>query len=521
VTQNQPLFPVFASGGGVAAHRAVYEVSLTASAGNGNPFLDAGVQVTFRRPGGTEVTVDAFHDGGDTFRARAYCDTLGRWHWEARSVLPDLAPESGAFEVVPPSLRGKLGIHPGDPYQFAYDNGDWFLHIGDTGYRYVTDTEPEWRAYIDQAARAGFTKIRTWFCRGRGDVQALFTDGRTALDLPYWQEIDRRLQYSLVHHPHVIFKLIPYGEDTEEINGYAGDDPASKLIARYAQARFSALPNVTWCLTNDREIVTHHELEGRQVHRDTICQMGRDMAEREPWGTLLTNHQCRFTGYDFVDEPWSDIITLEDIDQVHGRILLDYREKGRQPVINDEDRYETYRNPRHSRYFYRRLMWASLLSGGHATYGGLRTFEPYDGELRGMQGYYDAVDAGKLERGADDFVHIHSFFADAGLTLVGLIPDDALVGGDPLRWKCCRNRDTAIVYLANPSGDTPETDDASTAAPSVDLGPPLGNYAADWYDPSAGTWHRGDGRVGGASVLTAPGAGDWVLLLRLQKESPS
>jgi hypothetical protein len=32
-----------------------------------------------------------------------------------------------------------------------YDNGEWFLHIGDTGYRYVVDTEPEWQRYLDQA----------------------------------------------------------------------------------------------------------------------------------------------------------------------------------------------------------------------------------------------------------------------------------------------------------------------------------------------------------------------------------
>ena len=30
-----------------------------------------------------------------------------------------------------------------------------------------------------------------------------------------------------------------------------------------------------------------------------------------------------------------------------------------------------------------RLAVVSLLSGGHATYGGLRTFEPYDGKLKG------------------------------------------------------------------------------------------------------------------------------------------
>lgn len=52
-----------------------------------------------------------------------------------------------------PGTKGKLRKHLKDSYQFQHDNGDWFLHIGDTGYRYAVDTEPEWKTYIDQAVR--------------------------------------------------------------------------------------------------------------------------------------------------------------------------------------------------------------------------------------------------------------------------------------------------------------------------------------------------------------------------------
>ncbi len=63
-----------------------------------------------------------------------------------------------------PGAKGKLRGHRIDSYQFQYDNGDWFLHIGDTGYRYVVDTEPEWKAYIDQAVRIlRATKVRDVF----------------------------------------------------------------------------------------------------------------------------------------------------------------------------------------------------------------------------------------------------------------------------------------------------------------------------------------------------------------------
>jgi len=506
--------PVLAKGGERALHCGACEIELAASPGSGDPFFDVEVRAVFTRPDGSEVAGDGFFDGEGTFRARAYCDAVGRWSWRSVSNNSDLNDQSGSFEVIPSALKGKLRKHPEDPRQFAYDSGEWFLHIGDTGYRYVVDTEPEWKAYIDQAARMGATKIRTWFCQGRSDVQILFADGRSGLNLAYWQEIDRRVRYALENHPGVILKLIPYGEDTEEIIRYGEGDRAAQLIARYAQARFSAFPNVVWCASNDREIVEEGELTGRRVPRATIDRMGRDMAAREPWGTLLTNHQARFTGYSFVEADWSDIITLEDLDQVGGELILEYRERGEDPVVNDEDRYETYRSPVHDRYFYRRVMWASLLSGGHATYGGLRTFEPYDGELKGVQGYYDAVAAGKLERGGDDFVHIHEFFAESKLSLVGMVPDDGLVGGNPYRWKCVHDDQTLIAYLANPTGTEPETDDEAETVPGVTVQLPEEDFAVEWFDPSTGDWEPAVGVEGGKTALRAPGPGDWVLLLR-------
>jgi hypothetical protein len=261
--------------------------------------------------------------------------------------------------------------------------------------------------------------------------------------------------------------------------------------------------------------------------KQIIEQIGRDMAAREPWGTLLTNHQRRWSGYAFVESAWSDIITLHDLDQAAGELILSYRPKAARPVVLDEDRYEHWREPENPRYFFRRLMWASLLSGGHATYGGLRTYEPYDGGVRGVQGYFDANRAGKLAGGADDFVHIHRFFADTGLTLVGMEPADALVGGNPHQVKCIGNGDTYIVYAANPHGKKPQTDRPRAERPRVSIRLPQGDYSVRWYNPRTGTWARESTISGpGSRQLEPPeletdGAvcGDWVILVR-KKPSP-
>jgi hypothetical protein len=502
------------SRGATARQRGVWELVLKTAPSADARSRDCDVRVTFQRPDGSEVTVDGFRDGAGVFRARAYCDTPGEWHWHTASAHSSLDGKTGSFTVQPSQLPGKLRIHPQDPHQFAYDNGEWFLHIGDTGYRYVTDTEPEWQAYVDQAVRMGATKIRTWFCRSRGNVEALLTDDRKDLNLPYWQEIDRRLVYALEHHPKLQFQLIPYGEDTQELLRYAKGDAAAQSIARVAQARWSAFPNVTWCVSNDREIVPPDtELKRRRVPATVIDRIARDMAQREPWGTLLTNHQCRWKGYDFTKAPWSDIVTLEDLDQIDGELILRYRALARTPVVNDEDRYESYRAPRHPRYFFRRLMWASLLSGGHATYGGLHTYEPYDGDTRGMYGYFDACAKGRLHGGADDFVHIHAFFEQTGLTLVGWVPDDACVGAKPTQAKCCRKGRQFLVYLANPSGTKPETDDAATDPATTALQLPAGTYAVRWFNPRTGTFAREGKATGPKALLTSPGPGDWLALV--------
>jgi uncharacterized protein DUF4038/uncharacterized protein DUF5060 len=495
--------------------RGVHEIELQAGdLGTHNPWMEVEVTVEYTLPDGTRKRVDGFYDGKGLFKARAYCCQVGRWKWRSHSSLPSLDGRRGEFEVISSDLQGKLRKHPEDPRQFARDNGDWFLHIGDTGYRYVTATEPHWKAYIDQAAKTGVTKVRTWFCQGRGDVQVLFDDDRKGLNLAYWQEIDRRLLYALSEHPEVVFQLIPYGEDTQELLRYGDGDRASRLVARYGQARFSALPNVTWCISNDREIVTGDTpLKGRRVPAAAIDMIGRDMAAREPWGTLLTNHQSRFSGYAFTDAPWSDIVTIEDLDQVTGKILLDCRTKDDDPVVNDEDRYELYRSPKDPRYFFRRLMWASLFSGGHATYGGLKTYEPYDGRLQGIQGYLDAVRDGKLKGGAADFRQIHRFFSESGLTLVGMTPDDESAGNEPLRFKCIRNEEIFLVYLANPDGEKPETDRPSGTTPTLTLQLPPGNYQGRWFNPVTGAWSDAGKAQGPAMKWTASGAGDWVLVV--------
>lgn len=515
-----------------------HEIKVSVPGALGNPYSDIRLQAEFVRPNGSIALVDGFYDGGRVYKVRAYCGQPGLWSWRLRSNHEALDGNVGEFLAEPSTLPGKLRLHPADARQFAYDNGEPFLHIGDTGYRYVTDTEPHWREYLEQASAAGFTKIRVWFCQGRSDIGALFQSDRLRLNLSYWQEMDRRIAYAQCLYPHLQLQLIPFGEDEEAVLRFAEGDPSVLMALRYAVARFSAYPAVQWCISNDLvlengEAATEREGDQRtdiaSRLRASIRLIAMELARLEPWGTLLTNHQSRFAGYSFVGESWSDIITVEDLGQVTGKLIKRYRSIGERPVVLDEDRYEHWKAPAHPRYYFRRLMWSSLLSGGHATYGGLHTYRPFDGDLAGMYGYYDACLDGKLKQGAHDFIHIHRFFRESGFEMAGAIPDDGMAGGLPLLYKVMRSADrrSLIIYLANPTvyeGHSPQgfggfyTDeqaDAATVTPEVSLLLEEGCYEVNWFHPSKGVWTSGGGRfLAAGSRCKAPGGGDWILLLR-------
>lgn len=522
VTPGTADIPIFCSGTPQAALRGVWQIELRADPPASTPQTIAMLppQIVFTQPGGAESPVDAFDRGDGTWVARAYCQAVGQWKWRcmASGPLQALDGRSGEFRVVPSEYPGKLRKHPRDPHQFAYDDGDWFLHLGDTGYRYATDTEPLWEEYLDQAAATGFTKIRVWFCRSRSTVEALLNADRSAADHAYWNEIERRLLVALQRYPQLQFQLIPYGEDAPELRRYGAGDVAAQWIARYAQARFSAFPNVQWCISNDQDL--DQSGCGRCVPPAIIDQIGQDMQRREAWGTLLTNHQKRHSGYAFANAPWSDIVTIEDMDQVAGAIFAKYLPVTDDPIVHDEDRYGIYRSPKHDRYYFRRLMWSSLLSGGHASYGGLETYEPFAGadKTKGVQGYQTAVDDGRLEDGAHDFRWIATFFREAEVELVGMQPAAAMVGNQPLRFNAMHDTNTIIVYAQQPSEDKPELADVSEVAAHVDLQLPVGAWQARWFNPRDGQWTQSadvDNIAEEAQAnFDSPFTGDAVLLLR-------
>src|SRR5262245_5169853 len=97
-----------------AAVFGVHEIALVGSVTPANPF-DVAVKVRFTPASGEKhaVTVDAFYDGGTTWRARLYVSEPGSWRWTSPlAVRPVLYGQTGTFAAQRADLRGILRRHP-------------------------------------------------------------------------------------------------------------------------------------------------------------------------------------------------------------------------------------------------------------------------------------------------------------------------------------------------------------------------------------------------------------------------
>ncbi len=484
------------------------------------------IQVTFRVLNGISHTVRGFLTASGEVKARCYVTEQGRWSWEAKNQ-EGRCIGMGDFQALASNLPGKLALHENDNRQFRYSNGKWYLHFGDTSYLYLDRDESRWKAYIDQAAQAGFTKIRTSLCDSSGSTAALFDPNRKGLDLESWDEFDNRILYALERYPHIQLQLIPFGSDWSEYQKYGDGDPLSHLAIRYAQERFSALPNVHWCMANHTG-VENGPGESTSAMDEIIKRMGADMREGDQFGSLITLMQDRFSDFRFADERWCNIVSISHIGQVTGEAVLKHRALANKPVTLDEDRSECEDPPQFPRYYFRRLFWGTLLSGGHPTYIGLKTDKAYDDHRSGIQGYYDACNNGRLRKGAHDFLHIRKFFLDTGIILVRWIPDDAMSGNNPLLVKSMRSPDNneCIAYVANPdahNGHSPNrleglhTDKISGASETFTtftLELPFSNGTVKWFSPASGEWKGQTETTKNSTTLLTPAPEDWVVWVK-------
>lgn len=555
-----------------AAKFGMHEIALTGKARPANPF-DTIATVRFTPPSGQDraVTVPAFFDGGDMWRARVYVSETGPWTWTSLCGSdPALDAQSGSFIAIDSTRRGRLLVHPKNPSQWITEDGRWFLNLNDTAYFLLSthdghgDAIPfeDFTAYVKDATDRGLTSFRSFLVSGpkpfhennsgRHRWLEFFTDDTLAqLRLDGLQETDRRLRWLLEHHPDVAMQLILFPLERWRSDGgfwARMTAPQKERLLRHLLARYAAFPQIFWLIINDahyapvRSAPRPNEAEGTGTSVEFpnniafAREVGTYIHRHDPWQHPLSTGPARTVPFHFENEPWATYIHLEDNFDLGAAGMEKYRATGK-PVFLGEDRYEQdrpERDPDDMRYFQRRLFWSWLLAGGSANYGGRWwVVHPYSQTgVRTAKGAHGGNPPPVFSRplvGLDSVRVLRDYFSARRIELADFAPAPALVRdadgrkGPQAPKLMRRDREELLAYHPNAdSADKGSRVSANrTARLRLDLARLPGRFHAEWFRALDGITHDGGMIEGGRSVeLAAPWIGHDVVL-RLLRSTPA
>jgi hypothetical protein len=265
------------------------EIELTAAQTYGNPFTDVALHATFRHQDGTELTVEGFHDGGDTWRIRFMPTRTGAWTYSTASNDRGLGGQTGTLECVPATKSYLHGPLRTEGYHFRHADGiRRFL----TGTRLSNHfAEPEsWTPIVDFLAEHRINRVFFMMVGIAGTSKHLFGDGPdfTRYSVQRFQAIDRFVdtlrRADILASPYLYYfndgllKRMSIEEDRAYIS--------------YSYARFGAYSNILPCLSNEVE----QKYTGREDKQynpkvyEWAAEMGALMKEKSVFGQAVTVH---------------------------------------------------------------------------------------------------------------------------------------------------------------------------------------------------------------------------------------
>jgi len=546
----------FTSGASPAQKFGTHEIVLQGRGSVPNPFDTVGT-VRFTPPSGpaNAVTVNAFYDGGDTWRARVYVTETGAWTWTSTSTSdPGLDGKSGTFVSVDSTLRGALRKHKSNPHAWMTDDGQWFANISDTAYRlFHAQDAPLWREFVRDASAKGVDCLRVASLGGWGGTANVPVDDNdtwmwndpwaggaapdyTRYDLSKFQSTDERVEWILDNHPGMYLQMILFG-----LKGYGSEGTGAWWQAlpegvrantmRYMIARWSAFPNLFWLIVNDM-----HSDAKYPKNQAFAREAGAFIAANDPYRHLLSSGPTRRAGFPFTsadDLKWCSYAYIEDANAVGGDSIRQYKlDDLPLHVWLGEDYYEQdhghYKDPR---FFFRWLYWSWLLSGGSANYcGRFGQVHPYSMTARpdlAWKGIDKRTDyTGEPLSGLDSVPTITRYLEDRKIDLSSFAPNDARVSDadgrtGKLRPKLMeRGSDEILVYQPNAAADAHDArvDETKTARLRVDLTGFAGKLQVEWTRALDGVSQKAGTIEGGAErEFVAPWQGQDVLL-RLKRQ---
>ncbi len=343
---------------------------------------------------GHRYILDAFWDGGQTFKARFAPPLTGTWAYHVQSADSSLAAAKGAFTCTPwteaekeinPTRRGfvrvcRSGARPGRYFEYA--DGTPFLWIGDTWWNWTKRgiRLSSFEKLADDRAQKGFTIGQLFFAgRGWGRQSSLLDQTFQTPDLDHVRQIESMIRYA--NGKGITVWIHPWWGG-RNLDRQIGAENLRRWW-RYVIARLSAY-NVVWTLAGEYNLYNYGGL-GLSFWKE----LGAMVDELDPYDRLLSTHPTPpgwgggqdarqwSTGAVLHDQPW---LNYNQSQVGHGRwrnemiplvVAADYARVPAKPIVVTEPWYEFIEgNP--SAADIRFGAWSALLSGaaGHSYAGG-------------------------------------------------------------------------------------------------------------------------------------------------------
>lgn len=368
----------------------VFEAEFQASKPPESPLL-LRPRVTFTGPAGAETAVEAFWDGGATFKVRFQPLRAGQYSYRVSSSDPGLDGKTGQFTATRPEGATSLDLH-GPPVVspdrrfFTHADGTPWFWLADTAWNgALLATRDEWADYLKARAAQRFTAVQfvmTQWRAGRADENGRLAfrlnNDKLEIDPIFFRRMDERIaavrRAGLVPIPVMLWALT--SRDRESPGSVLPPAQAAEL-ARYINARYHAYSTL-WMLGGDGNYRgDENAARWKEIGRLTFPSgLDRRPVTLHPGGTHEPWEPLK-------DEPWLDYLTYQSGHggdarkwqwQAYRGPALGWRLEPARPVIDAEPNYEahvSYNGKLIDAFAVRRAAWYSLLAAPMAgvTYG--------------------------------------------------------------------------------------------------------------------------------------------------------
>lgn len=336
-----------------------------------NPFTDVTLKAHFRC-NGTELSVNGFYDGNDTWRVRLMPSIVGQWTFVTESNDQELNGKRGSFECVAPGPDNHGPVSVVRQVQFSYADGTPFFPLGTTLYNWAHRGRAMQEETLATLRANPFTKVRfmvfpKWYLYNRVEPPMYpyvrNSDGTfdyMRFNPAYFQNIERcvgDLNALGIQADLILFD--PYNKPDW---GFASMSPAQDDgYLRYVVTRLAAYRNVWWTMANEFSLI--------QPPKDWN-HIFQTVQALDPYNHLRGIHNGPIW-YNQA-EPW---VTHVEIQQQGGdtyTVALGAREKYKKPVIIEEYGYEGNNGTGWGNLSGRREVlrhWGLTMAGAYGSHG--------------------------------------------------------------------------------------------------------------------------------------------------------